>query len=80
MGFSAHDYDVRVDIFKSSGKWYTTISMVWRQYNTEDDVLESFRRSLEEYILVNRAGTFKGMIAVCLKPNCENACPLLMVM
>ena len=83
MGYSANDKWVRVDIFKESGKWYTTIQLFWDKYNDKNEEImasklgesihDIFRRCLQEQ-LHNR---YKGMMAVCLEPWHEYSHPLM---
>ena len=79
MGYSIDSSKVRVDFFKESGKWYTTIELEWDRWSMKlpdgstELVDETFERCLDEQL----EGRFKGMIAVCLEPYHENAFPLM---
>jgi hypothetical protein len=71
MGYSEDDSIVRVDFFKSSGKWYTTEAVKWTgEWKNEDHLIhEEFAKSLRD-ALGNR---LKDMDAICLEPYYE--CP-----
>jgi hypothetical protein len=81
MGYTEDSSYVRVDIFKESGKFYTTISLKWDRFNAKDkngkfeNIHDTFRRCLEK-----ETGSWKGMWAVCLEPYHENSHPLMMKM
>ena len=73
-GFSTDPEMVRVDIFKPSGKWYTTIALKWIGYK---DVLihEAFESSMK----IQHPNNWDGMTAVCLDPYHEHSHPLMIV-
>ena len=75
MGYSEKENEVRVDIFKPSGKWYTTISVEMADDNWSGDncIFESFKEALSTRI----KGSFKGFTAVCLKPYHEYEHPIM---
>jgi hypothetical protein len=78
MGYTENDDMVRVDFFKSSGKWYTTEAIFWDRWshnNGKDTELihETFKRCLRNQL----KGRLREMTAVCLHPNHEHACPLM---
>lgn len=74
MGYTTDDTMVRVDFFKSSGKWYTTEAMQWLDAPLIHD---GFKNSLRHHLLSD-PGRLHGMIAVCLLPDHENMHPLMM--
>ena len=64
---------VRIDFFKESGKWYTTIAIKFDNYHTEDEhIRDTFDRCIKEQVK-----GLKGMTAVCLDPYHEHSHPLL---
>lgn len=78
MGYCSDPSMVRVDFFKKSGKWYTTEEMVWDRYLSKEDgelelIHETFKRCLKQEF----GRSFRGMIAVCLKPYHEASHPLM---
>lgn len=74
MNYSDKPYQVRVDFFKPSGKWYETECMVWSGESSADcNIVEEFKHSLQEHL----EGRMKGMYAVCLDPYHENSYPLM---
>ncbi|SRR5579875_508970 len=56
MGYSEDARMVRVDFFKSSGKWYTTEAICWRQWKSTDDdgniilIHDAFMKALAEHL------------------------------
>jgi hypothetical protein len=77
MGYIENPEMVRVDFFKESGKWYTTIAMKWVSYSsTQFLIYDVFRESLRAHF--KESGIrFTGMWAVCLEPYHEHAHPLM---
>lgn len=76
MGYSKNEHDVRVDIWKPSGKWYTTLQLVWdpQKYYYEDELIhETFRRCMAEQY----PGKFLGMTATCLEPYHKHSHPIM---
>jgi len=77
--YSEDPSHVRVDIFKPSGKWYTTVEICWDRYLTyEDGKYESIGDTFDR--ICREKGwheVFDGMIAVCLEPYHEHAHPLM---
>ena len=80
MNYCAEESMVRVDIWKPSGKWYTTVALKWDNYGSEDfkkgDELihTTFRRCLEEQF-----SGHKGMRATCLQPYHINSHPISII-
>jgi hypothetical protein len=72
MGYSAEEDMVRVDFFKTSGKWYTTEAVKWTGGYSNQDIHEAFKKSLRSH-LKNR---LSDMDAVCLHPYHEYEHPL----
>ena len=71
MNYSDEVNNVRVDIWKESGKWYTTISLVWIEYH--DGILNEL---FKEYLDKQYPRSFKGMKATCLEPYHRNGHPI----
>lgn len=73
MGYSEDEEMVRVDFFKSSGKWYTTEAVKWvGEWSSQSCIHAEFKKALR-----NSVGDRLGdMDAVCLEPYHENAHPL----
>lgn len=82
MGYSVDSSMVRVDLFKPSGKWFTTVALRWDRYRTGnpqdgsncyEDIKDTFRRCMRmQYMDI-----FNGMTAVCLHPYHEHEHPLM---
>ncbi len=76
---------VRVDFFKSRGKWYTTEAMAWTVFETPPPgenklLLDLFRDQLlaKLYDPKTKKVRLAGMWAVCLKPYHVHEHPLMM--
>lgn len=85
MNYSEEPNSVRVDIFKPSGKWYTTVALNWDRYrsgNPQDgaddyeSIQNTFRRCMKEQF----QDRWSGMTVVCLEPYHENAFPLMITL
>jgi hypothetical protein len=68
----------RVDFFRPSGKWYTTVAVKFRDENWKGDggvgPHEALRNALRD------TGTMlKGMTAICLEPYHELSYPISLV-
>ncbi len=76
--YSDRPSSVRVDFFRSTGKWYTTEAVEWIGYS---DVLiwDAFEASLRKH-MTEPDGKLRlsGMWAVCLDPYHEHGHPLMM--
>ena len=71
-GFSTDVEQVRVDVFRPSGKWSATVALRFDTYKDEliHDVLERcMREQYPEYA--------SGYILVCLDPYHEHSHPLM---
>lgn len=73
--YSNKPESVRVDFFKPSGKWYTTMALDWQGDWEEDCIHESFRQTL----IKSLNGSYQGMTAVCLQPYHKHEHPLMQV-
>lgn len=73
MGYTTDNGMVRVDFFKQSGKWFTTEAIRWAGDYYDDNLIESFAKSLRDY-LGNR---LSEMDAVCLEPYHDLGYPLM---
>ena len=74
MGYSDDDSMVRVDFFRSSGKWYTTEAVRWTG-SYEADLFEGFKQSLRDHFM-DAPRRLSEMDAVCLHPYHQNAYPI----
>lgn len=75
-GFCLNPEMVRVDLFKLSGKWYTTLELKWDRFlvnqgNTEL-IADTFERCMRE-----QYPNYKEYRAVCLNPYHEQSHPLM---
>ena len=71
-GFSTNPENVRVDIFKESGKWYTTVTLEFKGYK-DKLIHDAFEDSMKDQY----NGYWKDMTAVCLDPYHEHSHPLM---
>lgn len=71
MGYAADEEMVRVDLFKDTGKWYTTVAIKWGDYTGYD-----LRSILKKLVNEQHIG-YSGMYAVCLKPYSEFSHPIM---
>ncbi len=79
MGYSTDDSIVRVDFFKSTGKWYTTEAIKWTGEYKNSLIHKEFAKSLFNALqLDDKTFKYNGMLAVCLEPYHEHAYPLMM--
>ena len=80
MGFSENDSDVRVDLFKPSGKWYTAMKLEWKKYLAkEGDIISVFKEHLFEQYPYLKYG-HEDWKVVCLKPYHEHEHPLMIIL
>ncbi len=87
MNYTDDPSSVRVDLFKPSGKWYTTIVLKWDRYfpiqtkeggGTDIELIhDTFRRLMEPH---TKTFNREGWIAVCIEPYHEHAHPLLIIL
>ena len=83
-GYSDDPRMVRVDIWKASGKWYSTVAMKWVRYHNykPHDSKENFMTMKEVFLtsfLLAFPGSFKGMTATCLEPYHSHSYPVMIV-
>ena len=71
--YSTNDNSVRVDVFKPSGKWCTSIEMLDAKYTG------CIHKSVKEAFKNNFGNGFKGMTAVCLETCHESSHPVMFV-
>lgn len=69
--YCADESMVRVDFFKSSGKWYTTEAVKWTG-DYSSSIHEAFGKSLRDHL----GDRLQEMDAVCLLPYHEFAHPI----
>lgn len=77
MGYSISSEQVRIDLWKSSGKWHDTIALRWDRYfitiaGKSEDLHETFARCMKE----QHPDKYIGMRATCLEPYSEIALPI----
>jgi len=73
MGFSERDSDVRVDFFKTSGKWYTTVAInMEKEYNNKN-IHEALLKSI---IVSDAFRLLEEMDAICIEPYSIVAHPI----
>jgi len=70
--FCVDENSIRVDLFKPSGKWYTTISVKMNFTNP------SIHNSLQEAIKEKYPTNYEGMTAVCLNPFHKFSHPVML--
>ena len=86
MGYINDESMIRVDFFKSSGKWYTTEAVKWTgKYRIEDgknsaqcdgwDIHAQFAKSLCDHFKDNPK-RLSDMDAICIEPYHEYAYPI----
>ena len=63
---------VRVDFFKSSGKWYETEAVRWTGKYKDSQIFEEFAKSLRDGL----GSRLQEMDAVCLEPYHEHSHPI----
>lgn len=68
---------VRVDFFKSSGKWYTTEAVRMTGRYEGGSLIEIFERALFDHLKTLEGVRLRGMWAVCLAPYHEHEHPLM---
>lgn len=85
MGYTEDDRMVRVDFFKTGGKWYCTEAVEWtgsfygttvHGMATSDQIqhpVDAFKTSLRNHL----GDRFQEMTAVCLEPYHEFSFPLM---
>ena len=82
MGYTTNPSKVRVDIFKSSGKWYETVELDMNKGWDKTTILhDQFKKAwIEQYphrpTVDNRLDS-DGWFLVCLEPYHENSHPIV---
>lgn len=66
MRYSNEEDMVRVDFFKSSGKWYTTEAVKWTGDYYGYSLADEFSKSLRDHF--GKTPRLGSMDAVCLEP------------
>jgi hypothetical protein len=72
--YSNNERSVRVDFWKSSGKWYCTEAVQWIGLYRNESIHMAFARSLKEHL----GERLKDMVATCLEPYHEHCHPISM--
>lgn len=76
--FTTHENHVRVDFFKTSGKWYTTEEVVWTGPYDHWAITTHFAETLHAHLKQDDGALrLAGMTAVCLAPYSKYAHPLM---
>lgn len=74
--YSTNESDVRVSIFKPSGKWYTDIAVNMGEYYNHADIHQALLLALSD------AGQYKwyeqGYTLVCLEPHHRYSHPVML--
>ncbi len=80
MGYSSDDDMVRVDFFRSTGKWYTTEGVKWTgEYSLGKNkqlIHAAFAQSLRDHFK-DRPDRLSSMNAICLEPYHEASHPIM---
>lgn len=79
MGYIESESHVRVDIFKDSGKWYTTISIDMNKVYNEPFIHDALKKCLEDtnWKPAENKDFSNGWFAVCLEPYHINSFPIV---
>ena len=77
MGYTEDPSMVRVDFFKSTGKWYTTEAVKWTGSwkGSEQLIHNAFAQSLRDHFK-ERPTRLSDMDAICLHPYYEMEHPI----
>ena len=75
MGYAIDESMVRVDFFKSSGKWYTTEAVKWTGKYSSGIIHDEFEKSLRDHFKDN-PNRLSDMDAICLHPYHQHEHPL----
>jgi hypothetical protein len=75
MGYSEDTSMVRVDFFKTSGKWYTTEAVKWTG-KYDGFIFHEFAKSLRDHFKDNPQ-RLSDMDAICLHPYHQHAHPIM---
>ena len=76
MGYSNEEDMVRVDFFKSSGKWYTTEAVKWTGDYYGYSLADEFSKSLRDHF--GKTPRLGDMDAVCLEPYSTAPYPIML--
>ena len=77
MGYSNNDAMIRVDFFRTSGKWYVAEAVLWTGgwESKTQSIFNAFAQSLRDHFKTDPQ-RLSGMDAVCLKPYHQHAHPI----
>ena len=78
MNYTQKENHCRIDIWKESGKWYTTEEVVFRKGDYKDCLIhDALKHAImdDEYI----RGHYKGMRITCLQPYHQYSHPISIV-
>ena len=74
------DKEVRVDIWKPRGKWYTTLEIIWSRDDTEESEVWPMKDIFRHILSEQEGNRFDGYWASCLHPYHENAHPIMIIL
>lgn len=75
--FTTNESSVRVDIFKSSGKWYSTIVIDMEPFYNEPIVSDAVAKALVSQTNYKRSVKSNGWFAICLDPYHRDSSPVM---
>lgn len=82
MNFSERDGNVRVDLFKKSGTWYTTESIDMTQFyladNPETALIKAMELKPDGVFAKAKSWLESGGVIVCLIPYHKHSCPVML--
>lgn len=73
--YSIDPNSCRIDIWKKSGKWYTTEVVVFR----DSDYRGCIHKALKNAIDDDFNGLYKGMLITCLEPYHQHSHPISII-
>ncbi len=75
MNYSDNENSIRVDFFKSSGKWYCTEAVLWTGKFDKSLIHDEFAESLRDHFQ-DQPDRLCAMDAICLEPYHQYAHPI----
>lgn len=79
MGYSANDNDVRVDLWRDTGKWAMTVAVRWDAPYENCGIHKAFAIALLEHAKgYDRDNALEGLTATCLEPYHEHSHPIML--
>lgn len=79
MGYTIDPAIVRVDIFKATGKWYTTIEINMADQYDMDSTTNAVKEALSrtKWKPIDDTSHLAPLFAVCLEPYHKNSFPIV---